>query len=174
MSPPMTRTIVPLDAKVLGIFVEVLRHIMQVQYLFMVACDDLIEWRLQVHPQGQDPEVSHVLSLCRRQVLPETIGQRTQRSFGLLEVLLDGRFQNREVLRLVTARSRHAEYGRFIVGDHLVHLLAIRRQPLELRYEIRMLRDIRHVGQDLMVRRQCGTHFSELGQWDRIVDVHRL
>ena len=48
----------------LGIFVEILRHIVQIQYLLVVACDDLIEWPLQIHPQGQDSEFPHVLCLC--------------------------------------------------------------------------------------------------------------
>ena len=114
------------EAGSLRIVVEILRHILHVQYLFTIAFDDLLEYRLQIHRQGQDPEVSHVLSLCRGQRLPETIGQRTQGSIGRLEVLLDGRLQNRQVLCLVTTRSRDAEYGTSIVGDNLVRLLAKR------------------------------------------------
>src|ERR1700704_2507750 len=76
----------------LGIFVEILRHILQIQHLLVVTCDDLIEWLLQIHPQIQDSQVSQVLSLCRSQRLSKTIGQRTQRSFSLLKVLLNGRF----------------------------------------------------------------------------------
>ncbi len=93
MSPAMIVRIIALDDKVLGIFVEVFRHVMQVHDLFMMACEDVIEWLLQVYPQGQDPEVSHVFSLCRRQVFTETIRQRAQCAFCFLEVLLDGRFQ---------------------------------------------------------------------------------
>ena len=89
----------------LGIFVKILRHVLQVQYLFLVTCDDLIEWLLQIHPQCQNSQVSHILGLCRRQGLSETIGQRTQRAFGLFEVTFNGRFQDRKVLLLITARS---------------------------------------------------------------------
>ena len=92
-------------AGTLRIVVEILRHFFHVQYLFTIKFDDLLECRLQVHRQGQDPEVPQVLSLCRVLRLPETIGQRTQRSIGRLEILRDGRLQNRQVFCLVTTRS---------------------------------------------------------------------